>query len=141
MKLLVAPFLLLALTASAQSEITGQWKTIDDDTGRETSIVEIFERNNKMYGKIVKIFPGPKDQKDPVCEKCDKDDPRYGKKVMGMEIILNLKKDGDEYSDGTVLDPKNGKVYDCKAWIEGSDLKIRGYLGPFFRTQTWKKVH
>ena len=141
MKLLLTPLLFLTLTASAQSDIIGQWKTIDDNTGKETSIVEIFERNNKIYGKIVKIFPGPKEQKDPVCEQCDEDDPRYRKKVIGMEILEGLKKDGNEYTGGTILDPKNGRVYRCKIWREGADLKIRGYLGPFYRTQTWKKVH
>lgn len=141
MKLLLTPLFFLALTASAQSDIIGQWKTIDDNTGQETSIVEIFERNNKIYGRIVKIFPGPKEQKDPVCEQCDEDDPRYRKKVIGMEILQDLKKDGNEYTGGTILDPKNGKVYRCKIWREGADLKIRGYLGPFYRTQTWKKVH
>jgi uncharacterized protein (DUF2147 family) len=139
MKLMIVPFWLLALVASAQSDVVGKWKTIDE-SGKQTSIIEIFERKGKIYGKILEIFPGPNDQKDPVCEKCAKDDPRYGKKVLGMEIILGLEKDDDEYSGGTILDPKNGKVYDCKIWIDGSDLKVRGYLGPFFRTQTWKKV-
>jgi len=50
-----------------------------------------------------------------------------------------MKKIGEEYSEGTILDPKNGKVYRCKIWIEEQDLKLRGYLGPFYRTETWKK--
>lgn len=137
---MILPFWLLALMASAQTGVVGKWKTIDE-SGKETSIIEIFGRKGKIYGKVLEIFPGPNDQKDPVCEKCDKDDPRYNKKVIGMEIILGLEKDDDAYSNGTILDPKNGKVYDCKIWIEGSELKVRGYLGPFFRTQTWKKVH
>jgi len=58
-----------------------------------------------------------------------------------MEILKDMKKSGDEFSDGTVLDPKNGKVYRCKIWKEESDLKLRGYLGPFYRTQTWKRVN
>ena len=141
MKLLVVPLLLFTLNAAAQAEIIGQWKTVDDKTERETSIVEIFVRNNKVYGKVVKIFPGPGEQADPVCEQCDKDDPRYRKKVIGMEILEGLKKDGSEYAGGTILDPKNGEVYRCKIWRENADLKVRGYLGPFYRTQTWKKVH
>lgn len=140
MKLLIIPFWLLYFIAPAQHEVVGKWKAIDEN-GKETSVIEIFERKGKIYGKILEIFPGPNDQKDPVCEECDKNDPRYRKKVIGMEIIFGLEKDGAEYSDGTVLDPKNGKVYDCKVWIEGADLKVRGYLGPFYRTQTWKKVH
>jgi uncharacterized protein (DUF2147 family) len=133
--------LFLPFPIRAQSDITGRWKTVDDKTGRETSIVEIFERKNSLYGKVVKIFPGPGDQEDPVCGQCDKEDPRYRKKVIGMEILQDLKKAGNEYRDGSILDPRNGSVYRCKIWVEDGDLKIRGYLGPFYRTQTWKKVH
>jgi uncharacterized protein (DUF2147 family) len=141
MKIVLLFALLLPFSLAAQSDIIGQWKTIDEETGDETSIVEIIEKKSKIYGKIIKIFPGPKDEKDPVCEQCDEDDPRYGKKVIGMEILQGLEKEGNEYTGGSVLDPKNGKVYRCKIWREGTDLKIRGYLGPFYRTQTWKKVH
>lgn len=137
---MILSFWLLSFLASAQSDVVGKWKTIDEN-GKQTSIIEIFERKGKIYGKILEIFPGPDDQKDPVCEKCEEDDPRYGKKVIGMEILQGLEKVDDEYSGGTVLDPKNGRVYDCKVWIEASDLKVSGYLGPFYRTQTWKKVH
>jgi uncharacterized protein (DUF2147 family) len=49
-------------------------------------------------------------------------------------------KDEDEYADGEILDPNNGKIYRCKLWLEGKDLKLRGYLGPFYRTQTWVRV-
>lgn len=137
---IILTFWLLPLVPSAQSDIAGKWSTLDE-TGKQTSIVEIFERKGKIYGKILEIFPEPGDARDPVCEKCDKADPRYRKKVIGMEIILELVKQGDNYSGGTILDPKNGKVYDCTIWIDKGDLKVRGYLGPFYRTQTWKKVH
>lgn len=139
MKHLLVPFLFLAFHAGAQTGITGQWKTIDE-SGKETSIIEIFERSGKIHGKVLKIFPGPNDQKDPVCEECDEDDPRFRKKVIGMEILHDLKKDGNEYAGGSILDPKNGKVYRCRIWRDGDELKVRGYLGPFYRTQTWKKV-
>jgi uncharacterized protein (DUF2147 family) len=57
-----------------------------------------------------------------------------------MEILQKMKKAGDEYSEGNILDPENGKIYRCKLWLENGDLKVRGYWGPFFRTQTWKRV-
>ena len=58
-----------------------------------------------------------------------------------MLIINGLEKDGDEYDDGTILDPKKGKVYDCKIWVdESGDLQVRGYVAFFYRTQTWKRV-
>ena len=76
---------------------------------------------------------------DPICEECPEDDDRYRKKIIGMEIIRSLQKSGHEYADGTVLDPQDGKVYRCKIWIEGENLMVRGYWGPFFKTQSWRK--
>ncbi len=72
--------------ASAQTSILGTWKSIDDKTGEAKSIVEIYERGSKIYGKIIKIFP-QKGVTDPICTKCPKNDPRFNKKILGMEII------------------------------------------------------
>ena len=118
----------------------GKWKTIDDTSGKPKSVVEIYERGDKVYGKIVKLYREPNEEQDPVCNECDEDDPRYNKKIIGMEILNNMTKDGKEYSGGHILDPNNGKIYSCKIWLEGKDLKLRGYLGPFFRTQTWLRA-
>jgi uncharacterized protein (DUF2147 family) len=126
--------------ALAQSEISGKWKSFDDETMEVKSIVEVFEKGGKYYGKIVKLFRNSSEDPDPVCTECDSEDPRFNKKIIGMEILKDMKKTGAEYSEGTILDPKNGKVYRCKIWMEGSDLKLRGYLGPFYRTQTWKRA-
>jgi len=120
--------------------VFGKWKTIDDETGDFKSIVEIFERSGKVYGRIVKLYRKPNEDPDPICDECDEEDPRYKKKVMGMEILKDMIKDDDEYSGGEILDPNNGKIYRCKIWLEGKDLKLRGYIGPFFRTQTWIKA-
>ncbi|MFZ9503532.1 MAG: DUF2147 domain-containing protein [Cyclobacteriaceae bacterium] len=122
---------------SAQAQITGRWKTIDDASGKPRSVVEIFERGGKYFGKVVSIFPSPGKDPDPICTACDPSDSRYKMKVKGMEIVRNLKKDGSEYSGGDILDPQIGKIYRCKIWLEDNTLKVRGYLGPFFRTQTW----
>lgn len=131
---------LYALTpAWGQNSIIGKWKTVDENSGTVKSIVEIYEKNQKIYGKILKIFPGPGEDPDPVCNECDESDPRFMKKILGMVIIQDLTKDGEEYEGGEVLDPEDGKVYRCKIWLEGADLKIRGYWGPFYRTQTWKR--
>jgi uncharacterized protein (DUF2147 family) len=134
---MILPLMLVAFSSQAQS-IVGKWKTIDDNTGEAKSVVDIFERGGKFYGKIVKIFS--ESDPDPVCDKCDEEDPRFRKKVIGMEIILDLERHGEEFSEGTVLDPEDGKVYRCKLWLEGKNLKIRGYWGPFYRTQTWEKA-
>lgn len=123
----------------SQITVTGKWKTIDDETNKPKSVVEITERNGKLYGKIIKLFREPGVDPDPVCDECDEEDDRYKKKIIGMEIIRALAKDADEYSGGTILDPADGRVYRCKIWLSGSDLMVRGYWGPFFRTQTWKR--
>jgi uncharacterized protein (DUF2147 family) len=138
MKLLI-PLLLSCLMAHGQS-IVGKWKTIDDNTGKERSVVEIFERNGRVYGKIIKLFRKPGEDPDPLCDECDTSDSRYKKKIIGMEIITDMTRSGNEYDNGHILDPETGKIYRCRLWLEDSDLKVRGYWGPFYRTQTWKKV-
>lgn len=140
MKMYLLWLICLPLGAVGQ-QITGKWITIDDETGRKKSVVEIYEKNGKYFGQVVSILPGPDVDPDPVCNKCPEDDPRYNQKVIGMEIIKDLRKSGDEFSDGTILDPANGRIYRCKLWIENNTLQVRGYWGPFFRTQTWKRPH
>ena len=139
MKTLIAILLMLPLAGFGQS-IVGKWVTIDDNSGQEKSVVEIFEKSGKYYGKVTKLYRESGEDPDPVCDECDNDDPRYKKKIIGMEIIRDMEKSGNEFSNGDILDPENGKVYKCKLWIEGNELKVRGYWGPFFRTQSWKKA-
>lgn len=141
MKLLkIALFLISILSISnvnAQS-IAGKWKTIDDDTGKEKSIVEIFMKDGKAYGKIIKLFRSPDEDQDPICNECT--DYRKDKKIIGMTIITDMVLDDDEWEDGEILDPDNGKIYDCKLWVEDGTLQVRGYIAFFFRTQTWLKA-
>jgi uncharacterized protein (DUF2147 family) len=140
MKKLILLVIMFSTGVVGAQNIVGLWKTIDDETNKPKSIVEIYERNGKVYGKIIRLFRGPQEDQDPICDECDEEDPRYNKKIIGMEILNNMIKDDEEYSGGEILDPNNGRVYRCKIWLEGNDLKLRGYLGPFFRTQTWLKA-
>jgi uncharacterized protein (DUF2147 family) len=121
-------------------QIAGKWTSIDDNTGQERSVIEITEQAGKFFGKVIKIYSKPGEDPDPICDKCPDDDPRFNQKVIGMEILKELVKEGDEYINGHILDPENGKVYRCKLWLEGKVLKVRGYWGPFFRTQTWRQT-
>lgn len=136
---LILPLLLSAFLSHAQTSVLGKWKTVDEETGEEKSIIEIFERNGKVYGKIAKIFT--EEDPDPLCDKCPTDDPRHKKKIIGMEILTGMEKIDNEYASGNILDPQDGKIYRCRIWTEGDRLKVRGYWGPFYRTQTWKKVN
>jgi uncharacterized protein (DUF2147 family) len=132
-------FLFIIINMPATAQITGLWKSIDDRTNELKSVVEIVEKGGLISGKVVQIFPKPGEEPNPLCQKCPKDDSRYRKPILGMEIIQSLQKSGNEYIGGTVLDPEEGKVYRCKIWLEGNTLKLRGYVGPFFRTQTWQR--
>jgi len=136
--LIISGLSFISLVSTAQ--VAGKWKTIDDSSGKPRSIVEITEKGGVFQGRIIHLFPQPGKEPDPVCTKCDEDDARHGQKIKGMEIIRSMKKDGSEFSGGTILDPESGNVYRCRMWIEGKMLKVRGYLGPFFRTQSWHRA-
>lgn len=123
----------------AQPSIVGFWKTIDDETGKAKSVVEIFEKDGRYFGKVVKLFRSPDEEQNPVCDECDEEDDRYRQPIIGMEIIRDLKSEGDEFEEGTIIDPKNGSIYDCKLWIEDGNLQVRGYISFLYRTQTWLK--
>ena len=110
------------------------WKTIDDETGEAKSHVKIVEVNNRLYGTVVKLLQDPR----AICENCEGD--KKDKPIQGMVVLWGLKKTGDEWSGGKILDPKKGKVYRAKMWVEDGKLQVRGYIGPFFRTQTWHLV-
>ena len=130
---------LVALTSmvSAQS-LAGRWKTIDDETGRVKSVVEMSERDGQFFGTVVELFRLPEEDQDPHCEKCD--DDRKDMRLLGMDIVRNMEVEEDEWDEGTICDPKNGKVYGCKMWFEEGEpntLKVRGYWGFIYRTQEW----
>ena len=135
--------LLFVITMVTAQDVVGIWKTIDDETGKARSYVKVYKAQNGMfYGKVTKLLNRTADEpEDPTCIACPENDYRYNKKVMGMTILTKLKKSGEEYVGGQILDPKKGKIYKCKIWTEGKNtLKVRGYVGPFFRTQTWHRV-
>jgi uncharacterized protein (DUF2147 family) len=141
---MLLPLLLCFISAGSafakQGSIVGNWKTIDDKTNQPKSIVKIYKRGGKYYGKVTRLFRKKDEDPNPRCEKCKDDDPRKGKRVKGMVILKDLVEKDGKYSGGNILDPKNGKVYKCKLWLEKGKLKVRGYVGIFFRTQTWHKI-
>jgi uncharacterized protein (DUF2147 family) len=134
---------LFASSALAQApSATGRWTTIDDETKKPKSVVTIWEENGKLYGKIEKLFREPNEEQNPVCDKCEgtlKNQP-----ITGMTILRDLKKDGSEWTGGTILDPANGKTYKCTIAVEGGGkkLKVRGYIGISLlgRTQYWVRA-
>jgi uncharacterized protein (DUF2147 family) len=136
MKQLVIAVCMLLCAPLAMADITGKWRTVDDETGQPKSIVEIFERGGRYHGRVVKLLPGATTD---TCDKCSGD--LAGKPILGMQVITGLVKKDEMYEGGQILDPKTGKVYDCKIWEEGGKLMVRGYLGFFYRTQTWQRAN
>lgn len=132
-------FVLLSTSATlaAQSPI-GKWKTTDEKTGKVTSDVEIYEQAGVLYGKIVGVSdPVDKNGKPQICTACtgnDKDKP-----ILGLIILRDFKPNGDRYK-GTLLDPRDGKVYTAEIWVEDGSLKVRGYVGFVYQTRTWLKA-
>ncbi len=137
-------FILTFLFVSAFSfgqTASGKWTTIDDETGKKKSVVELYKVDSKLYGKITYLYPREGREENPKCKLCT--DDRKDKPLMGLQIVRNLQWDGTTWHSGTIVDPENGKVYKVKIWIDKDapdKLNVRGYIGPFFRTQVWERV-
>ncbi|MHB8354758.1 MAG: DUF2147 domain-containing protein [Burkholderiales bacterium] len=140
-KLLATAFLVFsftALTAMAdEPSPVGLWRTFDDQDGQAASLVRIEDKGGSLEGRVIKILPRPGHPTDALCEKCD--GARLNQPVTGMTILWNMKRIGDEYTDGWIIDPQNGNTYRCTMHVSGNKLDVRGYLGIslFGRTQTW----
>lgn len=139
---LMATLLFTGAAALAQNNSpVGLWKTIDDETGKPKALVRITEENGALQGKIEKLFRGPNEDQNPKCTACT--DSRKDQPMVGLTIVSGLKKDGNEYTGGEILDPAKGKVYKSKATLRdgGQKLEVRGYIGaPMFgRSQVWQR--
>ncbi|HEX8612932.1 MAG TPA: DUF2147 domain-containing protein [Telluria sp.] len=145
MKALTTATLIAAMLAMAPAMAqetaspVGLWKNIDDVTGKPKALIRISENNGEIQGKLEKLFRAEGTEQNPKCDKCEgvnKDQP-----ILGMTFMSGLKKEGDEYTGGQILDPDNGKVYKSKLKVVdgGKKLNVRGYIGmPMFgRSQVW----
>ena len=131
---------MLVWTAAAWAQFqtpVGLWATFNDSTGKPEGLIRIDERDGEFLGTVVGLFDGT--APNPVCERCDgalKNMP-----VVGMTILRGLRRDGTGYGGGTILDPDEGRIYQCavQPLDGGRKLEVRGYLGlPVFgRTQIW----
>lgn len=145
MKSLIAAAVLslVANLAMAQASPAGLWKTIDDETKVEKSLVRVSDAGGVFSAVIEKLLDPAK--ADAKCDKCS--DERKDKPVMGMTILRNVKhssSDAELWDGGDILDPNNGKVYKVrlKPVDGGKKMEVRGYIGmPMLgRTQTWIRV-
>ncbi len=137
-KILFLAFLTLGTSLQAQA-IFGKWKTINEDTGKPNSIIEIYEEEGEVFGKVVRIIK--EEDRDRLCSDCEgelKNQP-----IEGLELMRGLEKDGDRYSGGVITDPQSGKEYKVKIWVAEDNpdrLKVRGYIAFFYRTETWHRA-
>lgn len=124
--------------AVAQATPVGLWNTISDTDGQLTGIVEIREDHGEYVG-IVRGILVAADPADSVCGKCPGE--LKGQRIVGLEILRHMRRHGDEWSGGEILDPETGKTYRAKMKLaaDGQKLVVRGYIGVslFGRSQTW----
>lgn len=127
------------LSALAASEAPiGHWVTMGDKTGEKRAVVILSESNGILSGVIDKVYPQPGDTG--ICHQCTgkfKD-----KKIVGLRFLWGLKQEGkNEWTGGSILDPKSGKIYRAKLTVQGNKLLVRGYVGVSLlgRTQVWYK--
>ncbi|RKS42688.1 uncharacterized protein DUF2147 [Gillisia mitskevichiae] len=139
-KRIIYSILLLCAGFNLQAQsVLGKWKTVNEETGQSTSIIEIFKVGEELHGRVVRIIK--EEDRDRVCTECEGE--LKNKPIEGMVVMTGLENDGDEYSGGVVTDPKTGKVYRCKIWLDEDNpkkLNVRGYISFFYRTQTWLRA-
>jgi uncharacterized protein (DUF2147 family) len=132
-----------AVFAQDLGSAIGKWKTIDDETKKQKSIVEVSEGSDgKLSGKIVQLFREPSEDQNPKCDKCKGD--KKDQPILNMQIMQGFQKKSEgKWVDGEILDPNNGKVYSCKMTLTdgGKKLEVRGFIGFSLlgRTQVWER--
>lgn len=139
--LMVACFLVVIFRCSADDDIVGFWKTIDEKTKKPQSIVAIYENEGKYFGRMIVTYNDNGTVNDTIYNPKDrapgvKGDPYY----VGLDLIWNLKKEGSKYTNGSIIDPKRGYVYGAEVWRQGKDLVVRGELLFLGRNQTWLRA-
>lgn len=140
-KILFALVLALPMAAFAQQSPVGTWTTIDDETGKPKSIVEISQAaDGSLVGTVAEVLQSEQGP-DPVCSKCSGE--RKDQPVEGMQIIWDVTQKGDSWTGGKILDPASGKTYSVKMQTadNGNKLEVRGFMGFSLlgRTQVWER--
>jgi len=144
MRILIAALLCTVAAAVTAADTTGPvgvWQTYDDDTHAAKAWVEIEAHDGELSGRIVKLFREPGEDPNPRCRKCH--GARREQPVLGMTIVWGMRRDGDAWSGGEILDPEDGKTYRCTLrQATAGELEVRGFLGISLlgRTQLWKRV-
>lgn len=125
---------LAAVPAGAAEPIAGTWRTADND-----ALVRIGDCGGSVCGRIAKfLVPPPQgaDQRD-----VNNPDPKLRpRKLLGMPVLSGFRKDGELWR-GEIYDPKSGKSYrSVMRRLDEGRLEVKGCIGPFCRTQVWRKA-
>jgi uncharacterized protein (DUF2147 family) len=127
---------------AAEPTAAGLWEQVDDNSGKPESWFKITERNGVYVGNLVKIFFKPGEDENWVCDRCE--GAEKGAPVLGLALIKGMRRNGDSYENGTIMDPRDGSVYRALMRLspDGNKLEVRGYLGIslFGRSQTWNRL-
>lgn len=116
----------------------GHWQVMNND-GTLGGQVETYLVSGKLFGKVTKLKASRKP--DDVCNLCSGE--LKNKPMLGMVIMRDMQPVGDDWADGFILDPDNGKEYHSKLWAVDKDhLSMRGYVGIslFGRTSNWVRI-
>ncbi len=116
----------------------GHWQVVDSD-GTPGGKVDTYLENGKLLGRVTEVRPG-RTTKD-VCDKCSGE--YKNQLILGMVILRNFHPEGEDWVEGTVVDPENGKEYKGKIWAVGNDkLRMRGFIGISLlgRTASWVRI-
>ena len=133
-----------AATAGGEPSASGLWEQVDENTGKAESWFRISEKDGVYIGQIVKTFPKPGEEPADkwLCAKCEGEE--RNQPVLGMSLIKGMRRNGLDYENGTIMDPRDGSVYKAVMQVspDGKQLKVRGYLGFVLlgRTQTWNRL-
>ena len=129
---------LMSVTAASAQDVLGKWKLEDG-----TAIVEVYKSGDVYNGKIVWLANPTEPDGTPAVDMNNPDPKLKSRKLIGLNMLHGLKKDGSEYSGGKIYDPGNGKTYYCSFSVEGNTLHVRGSLdkrGFLGRTMDWYRV-
>ena len=131
-------FMLAPLAAAFAQDVVGKWKLEDG-----SAIVEVYKNGDVYNGKIVWLEKPTEADGSPAVDNNNPDKALRSRKLIGLNMLSGLKKNGGEYTGGSIYDPGNGKTYNCSMKVEGDVLKVRGSLdkkGLLGRTMDWFRV-
>lgn len=133
-KVIMGAALMLVSALGFSQELTGRWITEEKD-----AVVEFVKTGDRLSGRIVSLKDANDSNGKPLKDVLNPDKSKREEPLVGLLMVKDLRKKGDKWEGGNIYDPSEGKSYKCSVWIENGKLKVRGYSGVFYQTQTWSR--